>query len=410
MAGTRIADATPTSRAHTTSRIHHAPSVRHKQRRTKRKHKRSAHPARRAPSPVKAKQSPKPARPSGTAPSSPKPVPPSTTAPVNPGNGLDPIEPPGTVTTIAPTQPWGAPTPVSPPSAANGSSPLAGIRWYVSPYTTAASQQAALQSSDPASAVELDKIASQPMAAWFPNSDPNVTEAVTTRINLATAQHAVAQLVAYNIPDRDCGGWSSGGAASASAYETWIDEFAAGIGSHQAVVILEPDALAGLSCLSPSDQITRLALIRYAVSTLAAHSGVHLYIDAGNEGWQTPVVMAARLEQADIAQAAGFSLNVDNFYSTSSEEAYGRSISDLVLGKHFVIDTSRNGNGSDGQWCNPVGRALGQDPTTSTGDALTDALLWIKTPGVSDGSCNGGPVAGTWWPAYALQLAQNATS
>jgi endoglucanase len=37
-----------------------------------------------------------------------------------------------------------------------------------------------------------------------------------------------------------------------------------------------------------------------------------------------------------------------------------------------------------------------------------DGLLWIKAPGESDGSCNGGPSAGTWWPEYALGLAERA--
>jgi endoglucanase len=43
-----------------------------------------------------------------------------------------------------------------------------------------------------------------------------------------------------------------------------------------------------------------------------------------------------------------------------------------------------------------------------TGSALLDALLWIKAPGESDGSCAGGPAAGVWWPAYALGLARRA--
>ena len=41
-------------------------------------------------------------------------------------------------------------------------------------------------------------------------------------------------------------------------------------------------------------------------------------------------------------------------------------------------------------------------PTAQTGDPLVDALLWIKRPGESDGACNGGPPAGTWWPEDAL--------
>jgi endoglucanase len=69
-----------------------------------------------------------------------------------------------------------------------------------------------------------------------------------------------------------------------------------------------------------------------------------------------------------------------------------------------VIDTSRNGNGPGDDWCNPGGRAAGQRPTTDTGDPLVDAFLWIKRAGESDGPCNGGPAAGTFWPQYAVGL------
>lgn len=53
----------------------------------------------------------------------------------------------------------------------------------------------------------------------------------------------------------------------------------------------------------------------------------------------------------------------------------------------------------------PPGRALGEVPTTRTGDELVDAYLWVKRPGESDGDCKGGPKAGAWWPEYALGLA-----
>ena len=101
---------------------------------------------------------------------------------------------------------------------------------------------------------------------------------------------------------------------------------------------------------------------------------------------------------------------MSNFFTTAEESRYGDAISALVGGKHYLIDTSRNGNGAtaDAQWCNPEGRALGQRPTTSTGNPLVDAYLWIKVPGESDGSCNGNPRSGTWMPEYALGLAQRA--
>jgi endoglucanase len=90
--------------------------------------------------------------------------------------------------------------------------------------------------------------------------------------------------------------------------------------------------------------------------------------------------------------------------------AYGKELSALVGGKHFVIDTSRNGNGpyEEGdparRWCNPPGRALGETPTTRTAGPLVDAYLWVKRPGESDGECRGGPKAGQWWQRYARGL------
>jgi endoglucanase len=125
---------------------------------------------------------------------------------------------------------------------------------------------------------------------------------------------------------------------------------------------------------------------------------------------------AARLQQAGIESAAGFALNTSNFQWTDDSVAYGVAISDAIgaeEGTHFVVDTSRNGNGPlrgdrAQAWCNPPGRALGTPPTTDTGDPVVDAYLWIKRPGESDGQCRGGPAAGQWWADYALGLARNS--
>lgn len=290
----------------------------------------------------------------------------------------------------------------------SGSSPFAGLKWYVDPNTDAARQAASWRASRPADAAQMDKIAGQPQGGWFGDWNSDVAAAVSSRVTAATNAGAIAQLVAYNIPFRDCGGLSGGGAASPVAYQTWIRAFAAGIGSRRAVVILEPDALASMDCLSTADRTTRLSLLSDAVAVLGAHPGVSTYVDAGHAGWQSASVMASRLKQAAVAKAQGFSLNVSNFDATSAEISYGHAISVLASGRHFVIDTSRNGLGSDGQWCNPAGRALGVRPTALTGDGLIDAYLWIKTAGNSDGACNGGPAAGVWWPDYALGLAQRA--
>jgi endoglucanase len=121
--------------------------------------------------------------------------------------------------------------------------------------------------------------------------------------------------------------------------------------------------------------------------------------------------MAEALRRSGIDRAHGFALNVANFETTTANITYGTALSGLLGGAHFVIDTSRNGNGpadlgtGDRHWCNPPGRALGEAPTTDTGQPLVDAYLWVKRPGESDGACTeGAPPAGQWYPAYALSL------
>lgn len=289
------------------------------------------------------------------------------------------------------------------PTSTAATSALANMKLFVNPQSPAAAQANAWQSSRPADAALMRYIAAQPVATWFGDWNTNITSDVRAVVQNAASTGSVPVLVAYNIPERDCGSYSAGGASSASAYASWIQGFANGIHGSTAIVVLEPDALA-----SDCANAARYGMIKNAVQVLKA-SGARVYIDAGHADWVAPAEMASRLQQSGIAQADGFSLNVSNFYSTSSNVAYGAQLSSQVGGKHYVIDTSRNGIGStDGQWCNPGGRALGIAPTTKTGNALVDAFLWIKVPGESDGTCNGGPTAGQWWADYALGLAQRA--
>lgn len=119
------------------------------------------------------------------------------------------------------------------------------------------------------------------------------------------------------------------------------------------------------------------------------------------------------LRRAGVGRADGFALNVANFHTDEAVRAFGTKLSELLDGVHFVVDTSRNGagplpGGGEESWCNPPGRKLGAPPTLRTGDRLVDAYLWVKRPGESDGTCRGGPAAGTWWPEYALDLARRS--
>jgi endoglucanase len=266
---------------------------------------------------------------------------------------------------------------------------------------------------DPRHTVIESRIAAQPAAVWFADFTPDT---ITARVRAVTsggvAQGRVPVVVAYAIPGRDCGGASEGGAPDLDAYDAWIDRFAAGLGSGDVIVVLEPDSVAQSDCLSAGERADRFAALARAGRTLkAANPKARVYYYAGHSGWNAPAKQAALLKQAGAASPAssdGIFSNVSNFHTTSDEIAHDRQVLDALggpAGLGAVIDTSRNGNGAPagGEWCDPSGRKIGRVPTMSTGEARIDAYLWVKLPGESDG-CKGDP--GTFTPSYAYDLAR----
>lgn len=257
----------------------------------------------------------------------------------------------------------------------------------------------------------LKYILSQPNSVWL-NGDGYDSDAyIQSVLNKAKSNNEIPAFVLYNIPNRDCGSHSSGGTASVNKYKSWIDRIAKNLSGVEAIVIVEPDALAMLNCLPSNGQADRLEMIKYAVEKIVPVSrNVMVYIDAGHPHWVDTAEMAKRLQKAGVQQARGFALNVSNYISTNDNIVYGNYISNLLGGKKYVIDSSRNGNGPSPtrEWCNPSGRALGESPLLSDGRrGNLDAVLWIKFPGESDGTCNGGPSAGGWWTDYAVDLYKN---
>lgn len=282
--------------------------------------------------------------------------------------------------------------------------------FYADPNSQARHYADIWERTRPLDAPMLEKIAREPQAKWVLGKTDDEDQIRRYASDAETAG-AFPLFVLYNIPYRDCSGFSGGGAQGSLAYMDWLGRVILGIGESPAAVILEPDALAGLDCLSATNQTERYVLISQAIGRLALCSNIVCYVDAGHARWQPVSVMAARLKKVDAARAQGFSLNVSQFIGDAETVRYGNALSKATGGMHYVIDTSRNGLGPapDGAWCNPPGRALGKQPTIDTGIRLLDAYLWVKRPGESDGSCNGGPAAGQFWPEYALGLAERAS-
>lgn len=234
----------------------------------------------------------------------------------------------------------------------------------------------------------------------------------------------------------------------------------------------------------------RFAMLDYAVERLGALANTAVYLDGTHSGWLSVGDISDRLLKAGVEDADGFFLNASNYQYTANLTAYGTWVSSCIalvtqldgafsdcggqywnggpangwsgvtmdnyrewsadaedpalntsgvdsryadqLGDveprtHFVIDTSRNGQGpwqvdtAYEDWCNPLDRGLGIRPTTDTGYDLLDTYLWIKVPGESDGQCLRGttgpedpargvvaPPAGAWFPDMARELIENA--
>jgi endoglucanase len=234
-----------------------------------------------------------------------------------------------------------------------------------------------------------------------------------------------------------------------------------------------------------ADPAHRFEQLNYAVDRLGSLPNASVYLDGTHARWLGVGEAADRLIKAGVLRARGFFLNVSNYQTTAESEIYGRWVSGCIAGAtnpaswafahpdfcpgqyappdfsccnytpeyvasvdatyasmgvpstaHFVIDTSRNGQGrwippaippgsfgTDPQdWCNPPDRGLGVRPTAATGVPLLDAYLWIKIPGESDGQCNRwdppgspdpvrglmDPPAGQWFRDMALELVHNA--
>lgn len=228
----------------------------------------------------------------------------------------------------------------------------------------------------------------------------------------ARAAHKTPVLTVYGIPGRDCGMYSSGNPLTTAAeYRGWIRQIARGLEGKHALVVIEPDALPLFSstvspCSTTPDDWQ--GMLRYAVRRIS-DSGAWTYLDAGHSNWTPYDDRPKFLKQAGVGYARGFSTNVSNFRPTADEHAYARKmlagLRELgIRGKHYVIDTSRNGaTPSDNTVINPYWARIGQPPRLVF-DGAFDGRLWVKHPGESDGETNGGPPSGQWCDNLADRL------
>lgn len=254
---------------------------------------------------------------------------------------------------------------------------------YVDPESTTLAAAERLDGQARRDALALGAISS---ATWFTHGTPAEVESKVARlVEAAAALNEMPVLVAYNIPGRDCALYSSGGAAGTDDYLAWIEGFAAGIGEHPAIVVIEPDSLGIIpwyraldgefeNCQPNGGEDSeaaeeRFAQLSAAVETLAALPNARIYLDGTGSGWLAPGEAASRLIRANVARADGYFLNVSNFESDARLLHYARWISDclaLVTADKIQPDA-----------CPSQYRPADFDDTSSWGatDAAYDALI-----------------------------------
>ena len=260
---------------------------------------------------------------------------------------------------------------------------------------------------------EVAKIFEHPVAFWYGDKKGKTRykegklEKSLKRF-LKRTSPKLPYFVIYNLPNRDIGQYSKGGAESATDYLLFLHEFCRGIEGTKPIIIYEPDALPHTTVMNQDQADQRMNLMKEGLNILTEESDAIVYVDIGHSNWLLPSEAHGLLSVVSNDKVRGFSVNVSNYRSTEESMTWADKICEYNDNYKYVIDTSRNGNGPYGnEWCNPPGRSLGTPPTCKTGNDNCDAFLWVKIPGESDGKGNGGPKAGKFWPEMADQLITN---
>jgi endoglucanase len=258
----------------------------------------------------------------------------------------------------------------------------------------------------------IKKIANQPTAIWINTPDDIKRAALDS--SMAASKKEIAVFVLYAIPGRDNGNYSSGGLQGPKEYHEFVARFAEAITECDSRVILEPDAIGLAPALNEAKRNERYAMLRDAVETLNGHVRCQVFMEISQ--WLSESAAVEAFYLAGGKDTQGFAVNTSGYEFTKNCIEFAKGISGRIGNKPCLIDTSRNGKGpykpSDPNekdpWCNPPDRAIGDIPTFDTKHPVVAAKLWIKVPGESDGTCRGGPPAGVFWPARAIELVNNS--
>ncbi|KAK1931375.1 Endoglucanase A [Phytophthora citrophthora] len=257
-------------------------------------------------------------------------------------------------------------------------------------------------------AFALSTVEDYSIAAWYTDRLSTTDRATMLKdITSKCSEDSRMTIVVYGIPNKDCNaGYSSGGTVSNTAdYKTFLSDLTTAVGDRKVLYVVEPDAVGLLAedggCGSSAGYLDNL---KVAVKALSANANAELYVDVGY--WtleydsQRSKVVTTMKELATSGTLKGVAINTSNYRSTSQLSELCTNFQTAMGSKTMscIADTSRNYVApTTTDWCNVLTAGIGAPPTSETNVSNLDYFMWIKPPGESDGTCNGGPAAGSFF-------------
>ncbi|EHA57773.1 1,4-beta-D-glucan cellobiohydrolase cel6a [Pyricularia oryzae] len=383
-----------------------------------------------------------------------------------------PTSVPPTITTTPTTTPTGGSGPGT--TASFTGNPFAGVNLFPNKFYSSEVHTLAIPSLTGSLVAKASAVAQVPSFQWLDIAAKVETlmpgALADVRAANAAGGNYAAQLVVYDLPDRDCAAAASNGEFSIAdggvvKYKAYIDAIRKQLLAYsdvRTILVIEPDSLANMvtnmgvpKCAGAKDAYLECTI--YAVKQLNLPH-VAMYLDGGHAGWlgwpanlQPAADLFGKLyaDAGKPSQLRGMATNVANYnawdlttapsYTTPNpnfdEKKYISAFAPLLAAKgwsaHFIIDQGRSGKQPTGQkewghWCNQQGVGFGRRPSANTGSELADAFVWIKPggecDGVSDptaprfdhfcgtdyGAMSDAPQAGQWFQKYFEMLLTNA--
>ncbi|OWZ20514.1 Glycoside hydrolase [Phytophthora megakarya] len=253
------------------------------------------------------------------------------------------------------------------------------------------------------------------IASWFTDRQtPQERSDMMSELMSQCSEDSRLSIVVYGIPNKDCAaGYSSGGSVTSSDdYKVFLKELTDAVGDRKVLYVVEPDALGLLTqdggCGASAGYLDNL---KVAVEALSKNENSELYIDIGY--WMLAnsdsagKVATAMQDIGTCGRVKGVTINTSNYRSNDECTTYCTNFQTAMGSTSMTcaVDTSRNYNGNPTtDWCNVATAGIGKPPSSSTGISNIDYFMWIKPPGESDGTCLGGPEAGSFYLEGFTQL------